>query len=218
MNIIELNKICLKQGSLNFQDINLSVKAGDIVMFTGASGIGKSTLLNMLGLLHAPDSGEYKMAGQDMIGLSSVAQANIRNQSIGFVYQDALMVPHYSILQNVLLPLEYNTAPTGAYRKNALDLLAQFGLSEQLNQPIHTLSLGQQQRVALARALILKPKILLADEPTGSLDPKATENVMTLIQTIAKQGTTVLMSTHDTTLCSVANKHYLIKDNQLILQ
>ncbi|MBT9135856.1 MAG: putative ABC transporter ATP-binding protein YknY [Firmicutes bacterium] len=175
------------------QEASLTVKQGELISLVGPSGSGKTTFMNLLGCLDTPSSGSYLLNGQEVAGLQESQLVKVRQQNIGFVFQQFFLLPTLTVKENVELPLLFN--PTGKSR--ALDLLEIVGLSSRRNHLPRELSGGEMQRVAIARALINSPKILLADEPTGNLDSKNSEKVMSLFNDLHRQGLTVILVTHN---------------------
>lgn len=191
----------------------LSVAPGELVALVGRSGSGKSTLLHLLGLLDRPDAGEVFLDGTPTGGLSETHRATLRNQSIGFVFQHYFLLPEFRVWENVLMParvgcgaLSWAGRSAGA-RRRAFALLDMVGLEEQASQRVETLSGGERQRVALARALMLSPRVLLCDEPTGNLDPDTAARIMNLIFELSRRdGTAALVVTHDQALVDRADR------------
>ncbi len=180
--------------------ISLRIEDGEFVSLTGASGSGKSTLMNILGCLDHPSGGEYWIDGKNVAGLNANQRARLRNQRIGFVFQNFNLLPRTSALENVMMPAYYAhpARTTKEIRKRALELIDLVGLTERMHHTPAQLSGGQQQRVAIARSLINNPGILLADEPTGNLDSTTSVEVMNMFRELnRKQGITVIIVTHD---------------------
>lgn len=196
--------------------VNLSIEQGEFVAIMGASGSGKSTLMNILGCLDRPTSGRYFLAGRDVAHLSPAELAEIRNELIGFVFQNFNLLPRTSAVENVELPLVYAGLPRAERRTRALEALARMGLEGRVNHHPSQLSGGQQQRVAIARAIVNRPRIVFADEPTGNLDSKNSASVMAVLQQLAREGLTVVYVTHDSDVASFASRVLLMRDGQLV--
>jgi len=198
------------------QDLSCTVNAGETVAIMGRSGSGKTTLLNLLGGLDAPSSGEIVVQGTLLHGLSESAQARFRNQKMGFIYQFHHLLPEFSALENVAMPLLIGRLPPKVAMAKASALLSQVGLSERLDHTPSLLSGGERQRVAIARALVTEPLLLLADEPTGNLDNENAAQVIQLLLSLAKkQGAAVVVVTHDDHLASRLDKKWVLKAGQL---
>ena len=194
------------------RDVNLHIKEGEFVAVTGPSGSGKTTFLNLTGLLERFEQGEYFLDGQNVQALSDNQLAKIRNEKIGFVFQSFNLIPDLPIFDNVDVPMRYRGFKAKERRERIERSLATVGLSSRLKHLPTQLSGGQQQRVAIARALAGEPRILLADEPTGNLDSIMARQVMDLLHEINKQGTTIIMVTHDPELASRAHRNIHILD------
>ena len=177
--------------------VNLSIKQGEYVAIMGASGSGKSTLMNIIGCLDRPTSGEYFLAGINLTTLDDDELADIRNQYIGFVFQQFNLLPRLTSLANVMLPMIYADVDRSQRIEQATEALVQVGLSDRLQNSPNQLSGGQQQRVAIARALVNHPALVLADEPTGALDSQTSQEIMDLLTELNQQGTTIAIVTHD---------------------
>lgn len=220
--MIKLENICktyeLSGEKISALDnINLEIKEGEFVSIIGKSGSGKSTMLNVLGMLDDWDSGEYILDGVKTSDLKGNEVAKIRNQKMGFVYQNFNLLPKLSAVENVALPLMYSGKNNKENIKRAKEYLELVGLSDKIHNKPTQLSGGQQQRVAIARALINKPKILFADEPTGALDSKTSKDIMNLIQRVwREQGITVIMVTHDDSLANQANRIIRVADGKIL--
>lgn len=196
--------------------VTLTINEGEYVAIIGASGSGKSTLMNMIGLLDKPSSGSYRIRGKETSKLSQNQMADLRNQEIGFVFQRFNLLARTNARRQVELPLFYAGVPAGQASKMAVDALTRVGLGDRTHHRPDELSGGQQQRVAIARALVNNPSILLADEPTGALDTKTGEEVMTLFEELHQQGMTLIIVTHDMDIASQAERIVTIKDGEII--
>lgn len=197
------------------KNIGLSVEAGEFVAILGPSGSGKSTLMNVLGCLDQPTSGTYSLNGQNVAGLNEAQLAHIRGKEIGFIFQSFQLLTKMSILENVELPLIYGGVPHKERIERARQLLNDVGLGDKLQQKPTQLSGGQQQRVAIARALAAKPALLLADEPTGALDQKTGQQIMSLFKELHANGNTIIMITHDLEVAQQASRIVRILDGNL---
>jgi len=192
--------------------IDLSISAGEFVALIGPSGSGKSTLMAIIGCLDSPTAGTYALDGQRVDGLSGSALAKIRNEKIGFVFQNYNLLPKASVLRNVELPMLYAGVGGRERRERAMELLAKVGIADKARQLPAALSGGQKQRVAVARALANRPKMLLADEPTGALDSKTGHEVLALFQELHRNGNTVVLVTHDPSIAGLAGRRVEIHD------
>ncbi len=179
---------------------------GELVAVVGASGSGKSTLMHLLGLLDTPTCGVYELLGQPVTGCSAKTLACLRSQQLGFVFQSFCLLPGLTAIENVELPMIYKGVPRSVRRQRAEALLTEFGLGHRKKHTPAMLSGGQQQRVAVARALANDPQIILADEPTGNLDPVAARELMCLLRGLAEQGRGVVVITHDPKLAALAHR------------
>lgn len=195
--------------------VDLSIAAGEFVMLTGPSGSGKSTLLNVLGCLDRPDSGRYWLDGIDVRTLDDTAASRVRNRRIGFVFQSFHLLPRLSVLENVLLPMRFSEEPDPQAPERAQVLLQRVGLGDRMDHRPGQLSGGQMQRAAIARALVLKPALLLADEPTGNLDSRSAAEVMALIGEVHTEGQTVVMVTHDSDVAAHAPRQVRLHDGRI---
>lgn len=195
--------------------IDLNIQDGEFVALTGRSGSGKSTLLYVISSLDRASEGEILIDGQDLQKLSKEALHRFRNENMGFVFQFHYLLPELTALENVLMPArKYNRE--NEYRKKAIDLLGAFGITEQLDRLPRHLSGGEQQRVAIARSLIMKPKYLFADEPTGNLDSQNGKIVMDIFRSInANDGTTIVFVTHDPSFASLAKRQITLVDGRI---
>lgn len=178
-------------------DVSFSVEEGEFISIMGPSGSGKSTCMNMIGCLDKPTAGKVIINGTEISKMSQNQLATLRNKTIGFVFQQYNLLPNISILENVMVPLRYQKVPIGERREMARKALIQMGLGERLSHLPSELSGGQKQRVAIARATVTRPKLILADEPTGALDQGTGKMVMELFREINRNGTTVILVTHD---------------------
>lgn len=193
--------------------IDLTIDEGEFVSIMGASGSGKSTLLNILGILDNYDSGEYHLAGRLIKGLSENQAAEYRNKMIGFIFQSFNLISFKTAVENVELPLFYRGVPRRKRHELALQYLEKLGLSEWADHYPNEMSGGQKQRVAIARALITKPRIILADEPTGALDSKTSKEVMQLLSELNREeGVTMIIVTHDPSVAAQTGRTIHIKD------
>ncbi len=214
----ELNKT-FHQGSVKVEvlkRINLDVAAGETIAIVGASGSGKSTLLHLLGGLDAPTSGEVTLQGERMDQLSAIAQGRLRNKALGFVYQFHHLLPEFSALENVAIPLAIRGETTAIAKERAATMLGEVGLSHRLTHKPGELSGGERQRVAVARALVTQPACVLADEPTGNLDRGTADQVFELIMTLnSKYNTALVMVTHDPSLAAKMRRKLVLADGVL---
>jgi ABC-type lipoprotein export system ATPase subunit len=195
--------------------ITLTIERGELVALMGVSGSGKTTLMNLLGCLDRPSSGRYWLDGQEVSGLSGDGRALVRNKKIGFVFQNFNLLPRTSALEQVMMPLSYiaEELPETEWRKRAKALLERVGLGERLDHEPSQLSGGQQQRVAIARALINNPPLVLADEPTGALDSRTSEEILRLFQQLnAEENITIVLVTHDPGVAGHAKRTIHIRD------
>jgi len=179
------------------RDVSIDIEEGEFVAVIGPSGSGKSTLMNLIGCLDSPTTGTYKLNGKFVSEMSGNQQATIRNEMIGFIFQDFNLLPKLTALENVELPLLYRNTPTSKRRERALEALETVGLSQRVSHKPTELSGGQQQRVAIARALAGNPPILLADEPIGNLDSRSGAEVTELMHKLHEQGHTIILITHN---------------------
>ncbi|MFH1532975.1 MAG: ABC transporter ATP-binding protein [Pseudomonadota bacterium] len=208
-----------RSGSLEtrvLQGIDLDVAEGEYVALMGASGTGKSTLMNLLGCLDRPTGGTYHLDERDVTGLSDEELSRVRNEKIGFVFQQFHLLPRANAVQNVLLPLVYARKYPGDAKARAEGLLGLVGLGDRMHYQPGQLSGGQQQRVAIARALIAEPRILFADEPTGNLDRDSTSEIMDLFTRLHAQGHSIIMVTHDPDTASRASRILEMVDGRIV--
>lgn len=198
------------------QDINLVVEPGDYISVSGRSGSGKSTLLAILGCLEPPSSGRYLIDGISTQNLDDVRRSRLRARTFGFVFQRFHLLPDLSVIRNVMLPMSYGPFPRSQHPQRASELLELVGLTHRLTQRGSQLSGGEQQRVAIARALANDPDVVLADEPTGNLDSSTRNEVMALLEDVAKRGRTLIVSSHDLDVLVRAPRHVVLNDGKIV--
>ena len=196
--------------------LDLTVHRGDYLAVMGASGSGKSTAMNILGCLDRPSSGSYRLNGQSVEQLDDDALADVRNRSLGFVFQQFHLLPQATAMDNVMLPMIYAGVPAEERRERARKALERVGLAQRLENRPNQLSGGQQQRVAIARAIINRPALLLADEPTGALDSQTTAEVLDLFDDLHRQGITLVMVTHEDDVAARARQVARFQDGRLL--
>lgn len=192
--------------------VSLAVAEGEFVAITGRSGCGKTTLMNIIGLMDRFDAGEYHFDGECVSSWDKGKVARMRNRSIGFVFQSYNLVADYNVLENVEMPMGYAGVPTRERRERATEALESVGLSDKHKNRPSQLSGGQQQRVAIARALVNKPRLILADEPTGNLDSQSGNDVMELLSGLHKKGITIILVTHDESVAAYAERRIMMRD------
>ena len=220
IEIVELMKI-YGMGEVQVRaldEVSLTIRKGEFVAIMGPSGSGKSTLMNILGCLDRPTAGQYFLAGEDVSDLDKTQLAIIRNQRIGFIFQSYNLLPQTTALENVILPLLYNRngKESDAEQANkAMAALEAVGLADRMEHKPQELSGGQMQRVAVARALVNDPVLILADEPTGNLDTRSGEEIMTLMSQLHSQGSTIVMVTHDDDIAAYAERIIRLRDGQI---
>jgi len=198
------------------REVTLNIEHGELVAIMGPSGSGKSTMLNLIGCLDIPTSGKYYMDGREVSRLSSGELAGIRGQKIGFIFQTFNLLPRMSALANVELGMRY---AGGVDRQRAMEALTKVGLSDRASHRPTELSGGEQQRVAIARALVKNPPLILADEPTGNLDSRSGEEIISILTTLhAEQGITLLMVTHDANIAHQCQRIIHLKDGQVVAE
>ena len=218
--IVQLENVCKNYAQGRepvpvLHDISMTVEQGEYIAIMGPSGSGKTTLMNLLGCLDVPTSGTYMLEGQDIGSMSDDALADVRNQSIGFVFQNFHLLPKMTALDNVALPLLYRGVSLKDRRTRAEAALKLMGLGERMDFYPNQLSGGQQQRVAIARAIVGNPKLLLADEPTGALDTASGVQIMDIFRRLSQRGITIIMITHELGIAQCADKIYHILDGRL---
>jgi len=196
--------------------LDLVIEAGEFVAIMGPSGSGKSTLLNVLGCLDVPTAGIYRLDGKEVQSLSEEELARVRNRKIGFVFQNFNLLARQTVLKNVELPMLYAGVPRRERTARAKELLAKVGLSDRIAHKPNELSGGQRQRVAIARALTMNPAVLLADEPTGNLDTKSSEEIMELFVNINAEGSTVILVTHEPDIAAYARRIIRFADGRIL--
>lgn len=208
-------------GGVNSQvlkHISLTVEKGELLAIVGASGSGKSTLMNILGLLDKGDAGDYFLNQQNTLLLSQDELANLRNQQIGFVFQQFNLLPRFNAEQNVALPLIYRNLSAASIKKKAMEALDKVGMAAFSDYRPTQLSGGQQQRVAIARALVGEPHVLLADEPTGALDSRTGSEILALFLNLHREGRTIILITHDEQIAAKCSRRITLADGQIIAE
>ncbi|MBU3126159.1 ABC transporter ATP-binding protein [Clostridium tagluense] len=208
-----------KTGDLEFtalKNISLKIEKGEFTSIMGASGSGKSTLMNILGCLDKMNSGKYILNGRDISILSGDELAYIRNKEIGFVFQSFNLIPRISLLDNVQLPMMYAGIPARERREKALYALEKVGLSDRVRHLPNEISGGQKQRAAIARAIVNSPAVIMADEPTGNLDSKSSEDIMRIFEDLNNEGATILMVTHETDIAEHTNRIVRFRDGEIV--
>lgn len=198
------------------KSISLTVAQGDLLAIIGASGSGKSTLMNIIGLLDKADAGSYKLDGKDIADLTSDESAELRNQKIGFVFQQFNLLPRFTAFQNIALPLTYRGTSAPDIQKKVTEVLKLVHMSSYAQHKPLQLSGGQQQRIAIARALVTNPQVILADEPTGALDSKTGKEIMKLFLNLHEEGRTIIMVTHDDTIALQCKKRITLADGAVV--
>jgi len=198
------------------QDVSMAIAEAEFVAIMGASGSGKSTLMNIIGCLDWPTSGRYLLGGHLVSDLGRDALAEVRNRMLGFVFQSFNLLPRTSALEQVELPMLYAGVPKAARRRRAVEALARVGLGDRLHHRPNQLSGGQQQRVAIARSMVMNPRVILADEPTGNLDSRTSLEVMALFQALGREGITIVLVTHEPDIAEHAARNIVLKDGEVL--
>lgn len=196
--------------------VSVQIKEGEYISIVGKSGSGKSTLMHIIGFLDSPTSGEILLNGKNVTDLTQVQLAHIRNKEIGFVFQTFNLLQRATVLENVMLPLKYSDIPKSEWTKRAEEVIKLVQLEDRQHNKSNELSGGQKQRVAIARALINNPSIILADEPTGNLDTKTGEEIITLFKQLNDQGKTIVLVTHDDDLANKTFRKITIQDGKIL--
>jgi putative ABC transport system ATP-binding protein len=219
--MIELNAITksYRMGDVELQvlaGVSLSVKQGELIAIMGPSGSGKSTLMNIIGCLDRPTSGVYRFENREISKLSDDELASVRNTKLGFVFQTFNLLPRFSALKNVEVPLIYSGISARDRKERAMPLLQMVGLGDRMHHKPTELSGGQQQRVAIARALVNNPPVLLADEPTGNLDSRSGADILNILTGLNDQGVTMIVVTHDQSVAARCRRVVTLKDGQIV--
>ena len=196
--------------------VSLTISRGEFTAIMGASGSGKSTLMNVIGCLDRPTSGRYLLAGHSVSDLDRNDLAVVRNRLLGFVFQSFNLLPRAGALENVELPMLYGGIPAGERRERAIHALTRVGLANRLHHRPSQLSGGQQQRVAIARAIVMNPRLILADEPTGNLDSRSSVEIMGLFQELSSTGITIVLVTHEADIAEYASRVLVMRDGQVL--
>lgn len=216
--IMEMKNVRKIYSETVLKGINLNINNGEFVAITGASGSGKSTILNIMGLLDVPTSGKYLFDGMDVINMTEAELANARNKKIGFIFQsfEKFILKKSPVSDNVILPLVYSDMPARKWRQMAEEKLDIVGIKNKMDNFMNQLSGGEAQRVAIARALINNPAVLLADEPTGNLDTKRSEEIMEIFSRLNRGGVSIVMITHEPHIAAYASRKIILKDGLIV--
>ena len=199
-------------------EVNISIKEGEFVSIMGPSGCGKSTLLNVLGMIDSPSSGEYIFMGQEVGGLPERKRSDVRKHNLGFVFQSFNLIDELTVFENVELPMLYTKVPSAERKARVEELLESMNIMHRRNHFPQQLSGGQQQRVAVARAIVNRPKLILADEPTGNLDSSNGDDVMKVLSQLNSEGTTIVMVTHSPYCAEFGNRIIRLLDGQVVTE
>ena len=223
MSIIKLEKINKtyplgREKYHALKNISFEISAGEMAAIIGPSGSGKTTLLNVIGLIDGFDDGKFFFNGKDVTKINDIQASKIRNEEIGFVFQDFSLIENESVLFNVMLPMYFSKIPAKSMKQKALRALEEVGLPQnQFKKRAKYLSGGQKQRIAIARAIVNDPQIILADEPSGALDSESTTQIMKLFKELNDQSKTILIVTHDKTVSSYCSREICTKDGAILL-
>ena len=196
--------------------VSLTIKSNEFVAVMGTSGSGKSTLMSILGCLDTPTSGEYLLSGESIKNIDDEDLSKIRNRKIGFIFQTFHLLPRLTALDNVILPLRYSDVEPEEAKQRGLEMLEKVGLTSRWHHKPFEMSGGQRQRVAIARALVNRPQVIFADEPTGNLDSKTSNEIMSLLCDLHNQGQTIVMVTHEEDIAAYADRMIRMKDGEVI--
>ncbi|GKU26281.1 ABC transporter ATP-binding protein [Clostridium folliculivorans] len=218
---IQLRGISKSYGNKNssftaLKDINLCVEKGEMIAIMGPSGSGKTTLLNIMGLMDKPTVGNYILDGEDTLKFNNSKLSKFRNKNIAFIFQNFALVNNETVVDNVLMPLNFRRLSASDKKKRVMDAIESVGLSDKIKSKINELSGGQKQRVAIARAIAADTDIILADEPTGALDRDTGKDILDKLRTLNKEGKTIIIITHDITVAEYCDRTIYIEDGRLI--